>query len=187
MSLFSFIFAVGSVPGLIHAASLTETGLLFTILRQKQLQFLRILRDSTALRGTVLYDLFGVDIPVYKRRYQINFNILSIVYNLRFKLRVVTDAARGIMSSLAVYPSAGWLERELWDMYGVYVSGHNDLRRILTDYGFEGYPLRKEYPLTGYFEVRFDDTIKRVISEPLRVSQEFRYFDFLTPWEKSRE
>lgn len=110
---------------------------------------------------------------------------LCIQYNSRIRVQTSVDEITPICSTVNIFPSAGWWEREVWDMFGVYFSDHPDLRRILTDYGFEGHPLRKDFPLSGYVEVRYDDSEKRVVSEPIEMTQEFRYFDFASPWEQS--
>jgi NADH dehydrogenase (ubiquinone) Fe-S protein 3 len=113
------------------------------------------------------------------------FLTLCIQYNSRIRVQTSVDEITPICSAVSIFPSAGWWEREVWDMFGVYFSNHFDLRRILTDYGFEGHPLRKDFPLSGYVEVRYDDSEKRVVYEPIEMTQEFRYFDFASPWEQS--
>jgi len=112
------------------------------------------------------------------------FSTLCIQYNSRIRVQSIVDEITPICSIVSIFPSASWWEREVWDMFGVYFSNHPDLRRILTDYGFEGHPLRKDFPLSGYVEVRYDDSEKRVVSEPIEMTQEFRYFDFASPWEQ---
>jgi NADH-quinone oxidoreductase subunit C len=114
------------------------------------------------------------------------YNLLSIRQNTRVRLKVATDENTPVPSATGLFSSAGWMEREAWDLFGIYFSEHPDLRRLLTDYGFEGHPLRKDFPLTGYVEVRYDDAQKRVVYEPVKLTQDFRNFDFLSPWEGAR-
>lgn len=134
---------------------------------------------------SALMDLWGADYPHRAFRFEINFLILNLSSPYRIILKTSTAEYLTVQSISDIYSSAGWLEREVWDMYGVYFSGHKDLRRILTDYGFSGFPLRKDFPLTGYSEVRYDDSKKQVVSEPLEVSQELRLFNFKSPWENN--
>lgn len=131
----------------------------------------------------VLVDICGVDYPDRDERFEIVYNLLSLKHNVRIRVKVMTDESTPVPSVSQVYPAAGWFERECWDMYGVFFSEHPDLRRMLTDYGFDGHPLRKDFPLTGYVEVRYDDEQRRVVYEPVKLVQEFRSFDFLSPWE----
>jgi NADH-quinone oxidoreductase subunit C len=128
-------------------------------------------------------DVCGVDYPDRDERFEVVYNLLSLKLNQRVRVKVTTDEDSPVPSVTGVFRSAGWYERETWDLYGIFFSDHPDLRRLLTDYGFEGHPLRKDFPLTGYVEVRYDDEQKRVVYEPVRLTQEFRTFDFLSPWE----
>ncbi|MBA3999171.1 NADH-quinone oxidoreductase subunit C [Brevundimonas sp.] len=130
-----------------------------------------------------LTDLAGVDYPERAERFDVVYHLLSLTKNLRVRVRVMTDERAAVPSVTGVYPAADWFEREAFDMYGMLFSGHPDLRRLLTDYGFQGYPLRKDFPMTGYVEVRYDEEQKRVVYEPVKLAQEFRNFDFLSPWE----
>ena len=130
-----------------------------------------------------LTDLAGVDYPERAERFDVVYHLLSLTKNLRVRVRVTTDERAAVPSVTGVYPAADWFEREAFDMYGMLFSGHPDLRRLLTDYGFQGYPLRKDFPMTGYVEVRYDEAQKRVVYEPGKLTQEFRNFDFLSPWE----
>jgi NADH-quinone oxidoreductase subunit C len=130
-----------------------------------------------------LTDLAGVDYPERAERFDVVYHLLSLTKNLRLRVRVTTDERAAVPSVTGVYPAADWFEREAFDMYGMLFSGHPDLRRLLTDYGFQGYPLRKDFPMTGYVEVRYDEAQKRVVYEPVKLAQEFRNFDFLSPWE----
>jgi NADH-quinone oxidoreductase subunit C len=144
---------------------------------------MRFLRDDSQCLFKLLVDICGVDYPDEERRFEVVYNLLSISHNqrIRVKVRVAEDAP--IASVASLFPCADWYEREVWDLYGVFFAEHPDLRRILTDYGFEGHPLRKDFPLTGHVEVRYDDEQKRVVYEPVQLTQDFRGFDFLSPWE----
>ncbi len=135
------------------------------------------LKHHTTTRFRVLIDICGVDYPQSVKRFQVVYHLLSIDTNSRIRIQTSVDELTPMVSVVSVFPSAGWWEREVWDMFGVYFSNHPDLRRILTDYGFEGHPLRKDFPQSGYLEVRYDDSEKRVVSEPIELAQEFRYFD----------
>jgi len=130
-----------------------------------------------------LIDLTGVDYPKRARRFDVVYHLLSLTQNIRLRIKVETDEVVPVASAREIYPNADWYEREAFDMYGILFAGHPDLRRILTDYGFEGHPLRKDFPMTGYVEVRYDDEQKRVVYEPVKLTQEYRKFDFLSPWE----
>jgi NADH-quinone oxidoreductase subunit C len=145
--------------------------------------FITFLRDDLECQFTIMIDICGVDYPTRARRFDVVYHFLSIAQNQRIRVKVETDDTIPVPSIVSVHPSADWFEREAFDMYGILFSDHPDLRRILTDYGFSGYPLRKDFPLTGYVEVRYDDEQKRVVYEPVRLVQEFREFDFLSPWE----
>ncbi len=151
--------------------------------RDAILRVLRYLRDDVTCLFRQLVDLCGVDYPDRPERFDVVYNLLSLKHNRRIRLKVTTDEDTPVPSATGVFSSAGWYEREAWDLYGIYFSDHPDLRRILTDYGFEGHPLRKDFPLTGYVEVRYDEERKRVVYEPVKLKQEFRTFDFLSPWE----
>ena len=131
----------------------------------------------------ILVDLCGLDWPEREKRFDVVYHLLSLTRNARIRIKAAVGEWEAIKSSIAIYPAAGWFERETFDMYGVAFEGHPDLRRILTDYGFSGYPLRKDFPLTGYVEVRYDDELKRVVYQPVQLVQEFRDFDFMSPWE----
>ena len=144
---------------------------------------LTFLRDDANCQFQQLMDLFGVDYPGREERFEVLYQLLSLKHNQRIRVKVRTDEETPVPSLAGVYPSATWYEREAWDMYGVFFADNPDLRRILTDYGFEGHPLRKDFPLTGYVEVRYDDEQKRVVYEPVKLTQDFRTFDFLSPWE----
>ena len=143
----------------------------------------RTLRDDARCLFVNLIDICGVDWPARERRFDVVYHLLSPKHNFRIRFKTQTDEETPVPSLVDVFPAADWFEREAYDLYGILFSGHPDLRRILTDYGFEGHPLRKDFPLTGFVEVRYDDTLKRVVYEPVKLAQEFRNFDFLSPWE----
>jgi NADH-quinone oxidoreductase subunit C len=147
------------------------------------LSVLTFLRDDADCRFTSLMDITAVDYPTRERRFDVVYHLLSMHRNQRIRIKVETDEDTAVPSVVSLHPSANWYERETFDMYGVLFFGHPDLRRILTDYGFSGYPLRKDFPMTGYVEVRYDADQKRVVYEPVKLTQEFRSFDFLSPWE----
>ncbi len=144
---------------------------------------LTILRDDPALRFVNFIDVCGVDWPAREKRFDVVYHLLSPYKNTRVRVKVEADDVTPVPSVTGVFPGALWFEREAYDLYGMLFSGHPDLRRLLTDYGFDGYPLRKDFPTTGFVEVRWDDEAKRVVYEPVRLNQEFRNFDFLSPWE----
>ena len=146
-------------------------------------KFLVFLRDDVNCQFKQLMDICGVDYPERPQRFEVVYNLLSLVHNNRVTVKVMLDDNSSIPSVSKVFSSADWWEREIWDLFGIFFSGHPDLRRILTDYGFDGHPLRKDFPLTGYVEVRYDDAQKRVVYEPVKLTQEYRDFDFLSPWE----
>ena len=147
---------------------------------------LRFLRDDPACRFTTLIDICGVDWPQRAKRFDIVYHLLSMQQNHRVRVKLATDEETPVASVAELFPVADWFERECFDMYGVVFSGHPDLRRLLTDYGFEGHPLRKDFPLTGYVEVRWDEEQKRVVYEPVELVQEYRDFDFMSPWEGAK-
>ena len=157
--------------------------LMVTVRREAIVRVLQFLRDDPGFRFDVLVDICGVDYPDRAERLEVVYNLLSLTHNRRIRLKVTTDEQTPVPSATSVYSAAGWFERECWDLLGVYFADHPDLRRILTDYGFEGHPLRKDFPLTGFVEVRYDEEQKRVVYEPVKLKQEFRSFDFLSPWE----
>ena len=144
---------------------------------------LTLLREDRQATFTQLIDLTAVDYPDRKNRFDIVYQLLSMQNNVRLRLVAKVGEGQAVLSATGVFMAANWAEREVWDMFGIFFAGHPDLRRLLTDYGFEGHPLRKDFPLTGHVEVRYDDTQRRVIHEPVSLVQEFRDFDFLSPWE----
>ena len=150
--------------------------------REQIVELMRFLRDDSQTMFWNIIDLCGVDYPQRKERFEVVYHVLSPRLNARLRVKVSTDEETPVPSITEIYPGANWYEREAWDMYGILFTGHPDLRRLLTDYGFEGHPLRKDFPLTGYVEVRYDDEVKRVVYEPVNLRQEFREFDFESPW-----
>ncbi len=154
-----------------------------TVKREAILRTLTFLRDDPACRFTQLVELCGVDYPDRAQRLEIVYHMLSMTLNQRIRVKLTTDEMTPIESVAPLFPTANWFEREAYDMVGVMFDNHPDLRRILTDYGFEGHPLQKDFPLTGFVELRYDEVEKRVVQEPVRLAQEFRRFDFLSPWE----
>jgi NADH-quinone oxidoreductase subunit C len=151
--------------------------------REKLLRAIELLRDDPACRFGCLIDICGVDYPERARRFDVVYHLLSPWHNHRIRVHVAADEETPVPSLTGIFPTANWFEREAYDLYGILFSGHPDLRRILTDYGFEGHPLRKDFPLTGFVELRYDDELKRVVYEPVKLMQDFRSFDFLSPWE----
>ena len=144
---------------------------------------LRFLRDDPSCQFVCFIDICGVDYPARERRFDVVYHLLSPYQNTRVRVKVQTDEDTPVPSAVEVFPAANWFEREAFDLYGILFSGHPDLRRILTDYGFSGHPLRKDFPMTGHVEVRYDDEKKKVVYEPVKLVQEFRNFDYLSPWE----
>ena len=165
--------------------SSSVTGNELTVLAQRTsiVKVLKFLRDDTNCQFTQLVDLCGVDYPEREERFDVVYHLLSMTQNFRVRVKVTASEETPVPSASDVFSCANWFEREVWDMYGVFFSDHPDLRRILTDYGFDGHPQRKDFPLTGYVEVRYDEEQKRVIYEPVKLTQDFRTFDFASPWE----
>ncbi len=151
--------------------------------RDEIVAVMRMLHDDTRCRFINITDIAGVDYPGRDERFEVVYHLLSPTQNLRVRVKISTDAENMVPSITELFPGADWFEREAYDMYGILFSGHPDLRRILTDYGFDGHPLRKDFPLTGFVEVRYDEERKRVVYEPVKLAQEFRNFDYLSPWE----
>ena len=167
----------------ISSMTVTLGELTLTAPRDGIVKLLTFLRDDSQCRFETLVDICACDYPTEAERFEVVYHLLSMRLNQRIRVKVRTDEATPVPSATAVFPVANWYEREAFDMYGVLFADHPDLRRILTDYGFEGYPLRKDFPLTGRVEVRYDEALKRVVYEPVKLMQEFRNFDFLSPWE----
>ena len=147
------------------------------------IELMTFLRDDAQCQFVSFIDICGVDWPARPERFDVVYHLLSPRQNLRIRVKIMTSEDAPVPSLTAVYPGADWFEREAYDLFGILFTGHPDLRRILTDYGFEGHPLRKDFPLTGFVEVRYDDAVKRVVYEPVELREEFRNFDFLSPWE----
>lgn len=166
-----------------HESAIAHGELTVTVGIEEIIATLTRLRDSMQARFVSFIDLSGVDYPERDRRFDVVYHLLSPTLNQRLRVRVMTDEETPVPSATGVYPGANWFEREAYDLYGILFTGHPDLRRLLTDYGFEGHPLRKDFPLTGFVEVRYDDEAKRVVYESVSLRQEFRDFDFLSPWE----
>ena len=146
------------------------------------LPVLEFLRDHTPLQFKQLVDLCGMDVPKRENRFEVIYNLMSVRHNMRVTVKTYCSELQGVESASVLYDSALWFEREAWDMYGIFFANHPDLRRILTDYGFEGHPFRRDFPLSGFVECRYDDSAKRVVVEPLELAQEFRKFDLSSPW-----
>nr|YP_684387.1 NADH dehydrogenase subunit 9 [Oltmannsiellopsis viridis]ABC96345.1 NADH dehydrogenase subunit 9 [Oltmannsiellopsis viridis] len=179
-------YILKTVPNLIKfCVSRRDSVVLYTT-PDKLVALCKFLKYNVNTQYKVLVDVCGVDYPSRELRFEIVYNFLSVSYNSRICVKTCVDETTPIPSVTPTFSAAGWYEREVWDLLGVFISGHPDLRRILTDYGFEGHPLRKDFPLTGYSEVRYDHNEKRVIKEPTQLSQNFRYFNFNSPWLKEQ-
>ncbi|MGO9007308.1 MAG: NADH-quinone oxidoreductase subunit C [Beijerinckiaceae bacterium] len=172
-----------ALPGAVLAASTAYGELTLEVERSRLIETVQYLRDDPACLFVCFTDLTAVDYPTRAQRFDVVTHLLSPKHNRRIRIKVATDEETQVPSLTGLYPAANWYEREAYDFFGVLFAGHPDLRRILTDYGFEGHPLRKDFPMTGYVEVRYSDAEKRVVYEPVRLNQEFRSFDFLSPWE----
>lgn len=157
--------------------------LVCTVRREALRRFMAFLLNDANTEFKQLVDICGVDYPDRDERFEVVYNLLSLKHNFRIRVKVKTTENTPVDSVTGLFSCANWFEREVWDMYGVFFNDHPDLRRILTDYGFEGHPLRKDFPLTGFVELRYDETQKRVVYEPVKLTQDFRNFDFVSPWE----
>jgi len=171
------------LEGAILQGGVARGELTLRVARAEIVRVLTLLRDDGECLFEVLIDICGVDFPERENRFEVVYHLLSPRRNQRIRIKCETNEDTAVPSAVGVFPAANWFEREAYDMYGILFSDHPDLRRILTDYGFQGYPLRKDFPLTGYVEVRYDDAQKRVVYEPVKLTQEFRSFDFMSPWE----
>jgi NADH-quinone oxidoreductase subunit C len=171
------------LPEAVRSMQMLGDELVVEVERDSIVRVLTFLRDDVNCKFAQLMDVCGVDYPERPERFEVVYNLLSLVHNRRIRIKLATDEATPVPTVSSVFSSANWWEREAWDLFGIYFRDHPDLRRILTDYGFDGHPLRKDFPLTGYVEVRYDEEQKRVVYEPVKLSQEFRNFDFLSPWE----
>ena len=172
-----------SLPDAITQSFVVLGELTLVIKPERNVEVLTFLRDDPRCLFKCFIDLCGVDYPERPERFDVVVHLLSPRHNSRVRVKMMTDEATPVPSVISVFPAANWYEREAYDLYGILFSGHPDLRRLLTDYGFEGHPLRKDFPLTGFVEVRWNDIEKRVVNEPVRLTQEFRNWDFLSPWE----
>ncbi len=176
-------YIADSLPGAVTGSMLIHDELVIAARAEDIVKVLAFLRDDINTQFKQLVDLCGVDYPDREKRFEVVYNLLSLTQNNRVRVKVTVAEDEPVPTVTGVFSSANWWEREAWDLYGIPFAEHPDLRRILTDYGFEGHPLRKDFPLTGYVEVRYDDEQKRVVYEPVKLTQEFRTFDFLSPWE----
>ena len=167
----------------IQSSTITHGELTLEVRVEALERIIKFLRDDSACRFEMLIDICGVDYPEREPRFDMVYHLLSISNNMRIRVKAGVEEEAAVPSVSGLYSTAGWFEREVWDLLGIYITNHPDLRRLLTDYGFEGHPLRKDFPLTGYVELRYDDEQKRVVYEPVKLTQEFRSFDFMSPWE----
>jgi NADH-quinone oxidoreductase subunit C len=174
---------VAALPGVVTGHVVACGELNVTAQAADIVKLVTFLRDDPRCQFINIIDVTAVDYPAREQRFDVVYHFLSPRQNTRIRVKVMTDEATPVPSIYLIFPGAEWFEREAWDLYGVMFTDHPDLRRLLTDYGFEGHPLRKDFPLTGFVEVRYDDEQKRVVNEPVRLAQEFRNFDFLSPWE----
>jgi NADH/F420H2 dehydrogenase subunit C len=183
--LYNFLKSISlSVPSLIEKSTISKSEICIHTKVEHLIKLMTFLKYYTNAQFKQLSEITAVDYPDREKRFEVVYMLLSVRFNTRIIVKVSVDELTSVPSLVDVFPSAGWAERECWDMFGIFFSGNPDLRRILTDYGFEGYPLRKDFPLSGYVEVRYDSSKKRVVCEPLEMTQEFRLFDFTSPWEK---
>ncbi len=175
--------ASAALPGAVLDARQAFGELTLVAEPKRIVDVLKFLRDDLACQFIAFIDLCGADYPERAKRFEIVYHLLSPRLNKRIRVKISTDEATPVPSAIEAFPGANWFEREAYDLFGVLFDGHPDLRRILTDYGFDGHPLRKDFPMTGFVEVRYDDEEKRVVYDKVRLNQEFRQFDFLSPWE----
>ncbi|KAJ3327608.1 putative NADH-ubiquinone oxidoreductase 30.4 kDa subunit, mitochondrial [Blyttiomyces sp. JEL0837] len=178
-------FIAASLPKYIQQFSVYKDELTLFVAPSAIIPVMTFLRDHTACQFKQVADIAGVDYPTRPNRFEVVYNLLSVRYNNRIRVRTYANEISPVPSITPLFNGANWFEREAWDMYGIYFTGHPDLRRILTDYGFEGHPLRKDFPLTGYVETRYDHEKKRVVVEPLELAQSFRMFEYQSPWEQT--
>ena len=174
---------VAALPGAATGHTVAFGQLTVNVEAAKIVEVARFLRDDPGCRFVSIIDVTAVDYPGREKRFDVIYHFLSPTQNTRIRLRAEASETTQVPSLISEFPGADWFEREAYDLYGVIFVGHPDMRRLLTDYGFDGHPLRKDFPLTGFVEVRYDDAEKRVVYEPVRLNQEFRTFDFLSPWE----
>lgn len=172
-----------SMAPLILKKDMQQDEMCFTVRREGLRRFITFLLNDANCDFRQLVDICAVDYPERDERFEVVYQLLSLKHNFRLRVKVRTDENTPVDSVTEIYSAANWYEREAWDMYGIYFNEHPDLRRILTDYGFEGHPLRKDFPLTGFVEMRYDNDQKRVVYEPVKLAQDYRNFDFISPWE----
>ena len=172
-----------ALPGEVAACTVALAELTLDVDTGGIVRVLQFLRDDPDCEFKVLIDVCGADWPSREKRFDVVYHLLSLTKNRRIRVKVETDETTSVPTAVSVFPAAGWYERETYDLYGVAFADHPDLRRILTDYGFEGHPLRKDFPVTGFVELRYDDDLKRVVYQPVQLVQEYRDFDFMSPWE----
>ena len=172
-----------ALPGAVTGASVAFGDLTVMVEALRIVEIVRFLRDDPGCRFVSFIDVTAVDYPGRENRFEVVYHLMSPTLNARIRLKAAASETTQVPSIITVFPGADWFERECYDLYGVIFTGHPDMRRLLTDYGFDGHPLRKDFPLSGFVEVRYDDAEKRVVYEPVRLNQEFRKFDFLSPWE----
>jgi NADH-quinone oxidoreductase subunit C len=170
-------------PQLVESSEIEYGELTLTTAPENVIALLTFLRDDVQCGFISMIDICGVDWPAREKRFDVVYHLLSPRQNLRIRVKLMLAEDESVPTATSVYLGAEWFEREAWDLYGIPFAGHSDMRRLLTDYGFEGHPLRKDFPTTGFAEVRYDDNLKRVVYEPVQLRQEFRNFDFLSPWE----
>lgn len=173
----------GEFPDAVRSTQIVVGELTVQVDRDQLIKVLKFLKDAPSLKFETLIDICGVDNPARSERFDVVYHLLSMRKNARVRVKTTTDEDTPVESIVPLWSAANWFEREAFDMYGIQFANHPDLRRILTDYGFEGFPMRKDFPLTGHTEVRYDDLQKRIIHEPVELTQEYRNFDFLSPWE----
>jgi len=173
---------INKLPSSITTVQVTNGELVIIVPHTLVFQVLSFLKLHTTTQYKILADMTAIDFPEKEKRFEVVYNLLSVSFNSRIRVKTYVNEMTALPTVSSIFPCANWLEREIWDMYGIYFTQHNDLRRILTDYGFEGHPLRKDFPLNGYISVRYDDVNKIVVCEPTELSQEFRTFNFQTPW-----
>ena len=173
----------GALPDAVLSSKVALGELTIKVMPFDLISVLTFLRDDPGCEFKVLIDICGADWPAREKRFDVIYHLLSLTRNRRIRVKVETDEATAVPTAVSVFPAAGWYERETFDLYGIVFDGHPDLRRILTDYGFSGHPLRKDFPLTGFVELRYDADLKRVVYQPVQLVQEYRDFDFISPWE----
>jgi NADH-quinone oxidoreductase subunit C len=169
-----------------YEASIVKGELCIEVNREAVVDVMAFLHDDANCLFKSLVDIAGVDYPEREERFDVVYQLLSHQHNMRVRVKVSTDEQTSVPSVVAIYPASGWYEREAWDLYGIMFAGNPDLRRILTDYGFDGHPLRKDFPLTGFVEMRYDEEKKQVVYEPVKLPQAYRNFDYLSPWEGAK-